>query len=177
MFRAACSLFPSAEKRRWRRWHLSAPWRYSCCPAYLAAQVAAWPELVSGVPLPLGWWCWGRKGVREVGIWSFPGLVATGVIFPRWVSCLGDRSTTNTFTWQPGCWKKLPCLFLGEPQSSTMFRPPAPAGKVLCPWFLCMSEGSRIRAALAARNQCCIGQASPRQKAKRGNKNTPGRSE
>lgn len=30
------------------RWHLS-PWRYCCCPALPAAQVAAWPEFFSEV--------------------------------------------------------------------------------------------------------------------------------
>lgn len=139
MFRAACSLFPSAEKRRWRRWHLSAPWRYSCCPAYLAAQVAAWPKLVSGAPLPLGRWCWGRKGVREVGIWPFQGLVATG----------GNLSSMGVVSWRPKHHTRVyPAARLLEETSLSAFgrapkeapcslRSPVPAGKVICPWFLC----------------------------------------
>lgn len=152
----------SPRKRRWRRWHLSAPWRYSCCLAYLAAQVAAWRELVSGSAPAVGRWCWGRKGVREVGIWPFPGLVATDGIFPRWVLCRADQSTTHVYP----ATRLLPYLLLGEPQSSTMLRPPAPAGKVICMSLIPVSKGSRTRAvlaALAARNQCCIGQASPRE--------------
>lgn len=64
------SLFTSAEKRRWRLWLLSAPWRYSCCPASPAAQVAAWPELVSGELLSHDWWSVaGRRGAGEAGVW------------------------------------------------------------------------------------------------------------
>lgn len=58
------SLFPLAENRRWRRWHLSAPWRYCCCPVSPAAQVAAWPEFFSGEPLTHDWWCVGGGRVR-----------------------------------------------------------------------------------------------------------------
>lgn len=149
MFRAACSLFPSAEKRRWRRWHLSAPWRYSCCPAYLAAQVAAWPEVVSGEPLSHGRWCWGRKGAREAGAWPFPGLVATG-IFPCWVAWRGVRSTTHPFTRQPGCWKKQPNAFLSafgrapKPHHAPATSSSREGDTSLVP----VSEGSRTRAVL-----------------------------
>lgn len=42
--------------------------------------------------------------------------------------CRADQSTTHVY---PAA-RLLPYLLLGEPQSSTMLRPPAPAGKVIC---------------------------------------------
>lgn len=72
VFRGVRSLFTPAEKKRWRCWHLSAPWRYSCCPASPAAQVAAWPELVSGELLSHDWWCVaGGRDAGEAGVWAF----------------------------------------------------------------------------------------------------------
>uniref|UniRef100_A0A8B9Y922 Translocon-associated protein subunit delta n=1 Tax=Bos mutus grunniens TaxID=30521 RepID=A0A8B9Y922_BOSMU len=47
------SLFPLAENRRWRRWHLSAPWRYCCCPVSPAAQNMALYADVSGKQFPV----------------------------------------------------------------------------------------------------------------------------
>jgi hypothetical protein len=82
------ALFLSAENRRWRRWHLSAPWRYSCCPASLAAQVAAWSELVSGEPLSHGRWCWGEEGCGRGGGLALRRPVATG---------RGNQSTTHVY--------------------------------------------------------------------------------
>lgn len=63
----------SPRKRRWRRWHLSEPWRYSCCLAYLAAQVAAWRELVSG-ERPCRWQVvLGEEGCARGGDLALPG--------------------------------------------------------------------------------------------------------
>lgn len=122
------SLFSSAEKRRWRRWHLSAPWRYSCCPASPAAQVAAWPGLVSGEPLSHDWWCVGGGRVRAKR-GSGPSSSERQVVSGR-----GGRGhyalLPYTFVQQPGCWKKQPDLSpvcSREEESQSLSRAPGPS--------------------------------------------------
>lgn len=96
----------------------------------------------------------GEEGCARGGDLVLPGARRYWRDLPPWVSCCGYQSTTHRYTRQPGCWKKLPCLLLGEPQRSTMLQSPVPARKVIS--LVPVSEGSRTRAVLAARNQYFI---------------------